>query len=170
VLVILGLCQCAIAWGIVATVSGLRGPGLASVGVLMLAALVGLAAGLLLVVLSPGPAAAWAMLGPIMLVLWLFGGERQALPRMNAAARAIANALPSRWAFEGLLLLESDARPGRDPSADSPPTDGPDLAETYFPAETERTGPRGAAMALGFLLVGLTASAAFTARASRPAP
>jgi hypothetical protein len=88
---------------------------------------------------------------------------------MNPAARAIANALPSRWAFEGLLLLEADARPGREPADEPMPKGGPDLAETYFPAETERTGPRGAAMALAFLLVGLTASAAFTARASRPA-
>ena len=167
VLAALCMCQCALAWGIFASVAGLRGPGLASVGVLMLAALVGMAAGLLLVVLSSRPAVAWAMLGPIMLVLWLFGGEREALPRMDSWARAVANALPSRWAFEGLLLLEADARPAAEPLPDVP---GPDLAEGYFPAETERTGPRGAAMALGFLLVGLTASAAFTARASRPAP
>lgn len=169
VLAILCLCQCAISWGIVANASGLRGPGFSSVAVLMLASLVGLAAGLLLVVLSPRPSVAWASLGPIMLVLWLFGGERESLPRMAPWARAVANALPSRWAFEGLLLLEADARTGRDPAADPSPTDGPDLAEDYFPAETVRTGPRGAAMALGFLLVGLSASAAFTARASRPA-
>ncbi|HWE38314.1 MAG TPA: ABC transporter permease, partial [Isosphaeraceae bacterium] len=155
-----GLCvvQCALCWAIAAVVAELRGPMLPSVGLLALAALVGLTAGLLIEALSPRPAVAWAALGPIMLVLWLFGGERQALPGMNPAARAVANALPSRWAFEGLLLLESDARS----------TGGPDLAEGYFPAETRRTGPRGAAMALAFLLVGLSASAAFTARASRP--
>ncbi|HEY2154578.1 MAG TPA: FHA domain-containing protein [Isosphaeraceae bacterium] len=156
-----GVCivQCALCWAIASAVAGLSGPGLPSVGLLALAALVGLTAGLLIEALSPRAAIAWAALGPIMLVLWLFGGERQALSQMNSAARAVANALPSRWAFEGLLLLESDAR-----SASVP-----DLAQDYFPAETQRTGPRGAAMALAFLLVGLSASAAFTARASRPA-
>jgi pSer/pThr/pTyr-binding forkhead associated (FHA) protein len=155
-----GLClvQCALCWAIAAGLAALRAPGLPSIGLLALAALVGLTAGLLIEALSPRAAVAWAVLGPIMLVLWLFGGERQALPQMSAAASAVANALPSRWAFEGLLLLESDARSAG----------GPDLAEDYFPAETQRTGPRGAAMALAFLLVGLSASAAFTARASRP--
>ncbi len=153
-----GLCfvQCALCWAIASGLAGLRGPGLSSVGLLALAALVGLTAGLLVTVLAPRPAVAWAALGPIMLGLWLFGGERQALPQMNPAARVVANALPSRWAFEGLLLLESDARAAS----------VPDLAQDYFPAETQRTGPRGRAMALAFLLIGLTATAAFTARAS----
>ncbi len=156
-----GLClvQCALCWAIAAGLAGLKAPGVAAVGLLALAALVGLTAGLLLEALSPHPAIAWVALGPIMLVLWLFGGEREVLPRMHPAARAVAGALPSRWAFEGLLVLESDARSASDP----------DLAEGYFPADTDRTGPRGAAMALAFLAVGLTASAAFTSRASRAA-
>jgi pSer/pThr/pTyr-binding forkhead associated (FHA) protein len=156
-----GLCvvQSALCWIMAAVVAGLRGPMLPSVGLLALAALGGLAAGLLIEALSARPAVAWAALGPFVLVLWLLGGERQALPAMHPAARAVANALPSRWAFEGLLLLESGAR-----SSES----SPDLAEGYFPAESLRTGPRGAAMALAFLLIGLSASAAFTARASRP--
>jgi pSer/pThr/pTyr-binding forkhead associated (FHA) protein len=164
-LVALCAIQCAIAWWIVSAAAGLAGPGPSAVGLLVLAALVGSAAGLLIVALAPRPAVAWALLGPVVLVLWLFGGERQALPRMGPPARAVANVLPSRWAFEGLLLLEADARARREPT----PADVPDLAEDYFPAETERTGPRGAAMALGFLLVGLAASVAFTARALRPA-
>jgi pSer/pThr/pTyr-binding forkhead associated (FHA) protein len=156
-----GLClvQCALCWAIASGLAGVSAPAPPSIGLLTLAALVGLTAGLLIGALSPRPAVAWAALGPVMLVLWLFGGERQALPQMNPAARAVANTLPSRWAFEGLLLLESDAR-----SASVP-----DLAEDYFPAQTDRTGPRGAAMALVFLLVGLSASVAFTARVARPA-
>ena len=109
---VLGVCQCVVCWAIVAIGSGLKGPGLPSVGFLTLTALVGIAAGLLVVVLAPRPAVVWACLGPIMLALWLFGAERQALPRMDSWAKVIANALPSRWAFEGLLLLESDARQG----------------------------------------------------------
>jgi pSer/pThr/pTyr-binding forkhead associated (FHA) protein len=157
--------QCAIAWWIVSAVAGLVSPSLPAFGLLALAALVGLATGRMIASLAPRPAMAWAALGPIVLVLWLFGGERQPLPRMGPPARAVANVLPSRWAFEGLLLLEAGVRERNGPTM----ADVADLAEGYFPVETERTGPRGAAMALAFLLVGLAASAAFTARASRSA-
>ena len=159
--------QCVACWAIAAAIAGLRGPGLPSVGLLILAGEAGLAIGLLMVVLVPRPAVAWAILGPTMLVLWLFSGAWQAPFRMAPWARAAGDLLPSRWVFEGLLLLEAHARADRDRDGDVAAEDGPDLAEAYFPAETGRTGPRGAAMALGFLLVGLSASAALIARASR---
>jgi hypothetical protein len=81
-------------------------------------------------------------------------------------ARTVAAALPSRWAFEGLLLLEADGRPAPAPAVLPAPVD--DLAEPYFPAETERMGVEADATALGATAVGLAAAAALIATGSRP--
>jgi pSer/pThr/pTyr-binding forkhead associated (FHA) protein len=155
--------QCVLAWGIVAAMAGLNGPGLPSLALLILASAVGLALGLVLNALAPRPATAWAVVGLTMLPLLLLGGGLLPLPRMAAWARPLANALPSRWAFEGLLLLEADRTPA--PRADG--GEG-DLAEGYFPADTERMGTRADALALGSMVLGLSAAAAFIASASRP--
>ena len=91
---------------------GATGPGLASVGLLILAGEAGLAIGLLMVAYSvPRPAVAWAILGPTMLVLWLFSGAWQGAISLDGplgpgrpATCSVAVGLP-----EGLLLLEADA-------------------------------------------------------------
>jgi hypothetical protein len=78
--------------------------------------------------------------------------------------------VPSRWAFEGLLLLESEGHP-RVASADgSDPTVDRDLAEDYFPAGTDRMGVKADAMALTFILIGLVAAAAFISASAQPDP
>lgn len=162
-----GLCvaQCFLAWMIVAFGAGLAGSGLPSLVLLVLAAVVGLALGLVVVELAPTPALAWAFLPVAMLPLWLLGGQAKALPEMASWARVVSNALPSRWAFEGLLLLESERHlpppPVEEAATPSAPSPGRDLAEGYFPAEVDRMGVRAAAIALAAMLVGLTASAAF---------
>ncbi len=63
---------------------------------------------------------------------------------------------PSRWAFEGLLLLESQE------------TANLDLAETYFPADSQRMGLRADTMALVFMLIGLAGAAAFISVSAKP--
>jgi hypothetical protein len=69
--------------------------------------------------------------------------------------------MPSRWAFEGLMLLESEGRAVPvDPRANDDDR-AEDLAEGFFPTDTERMGPKADAMALGFMLVGLAGAAAF---------
>ena len=60
--------------------------------------------------------------------------------------RCVAGALPTRWSFETLLLLNSRGADD-DPAADP--------AEPYFPAETLRVGTRAGATALLAMLVGL---------------
>jgi hypothetical protein len=41
-----------------------------------------------------------------------------------------------------------------------------DLAEDFFPADTQRMGPKADAMALGFMLIGLAAAAGFISSGS----
>jgi hypothetical protein len=181
VLGVLSLVQCVLAWGVVAKGAGLLGPALPTLSVLAFASAVGLALGMVIVSSAPRPAYAWAALPLVMLPLWLLGGEQRPLSRMASWDMAASNVVPSRWAFEGLLLLESDRRPelaGRESfragggraQAVSPAGSAPsrDLAEAYFSAETDRMGVGADLTALGAMLVGLAALAVFIARAPRP--
>ncbi len=161
-----GLCvvQCLIAWGVVASVANLKAPALPSLGFLILASGVGLAIGLCLVMLAPNRTVAMAILPAIALILAVFGGE--ILPfHQTPWLQPVANFLPSRWAFEGLLLLEVDQR-------QEPVAPGSirlhDVAEAYFSEEFDRSGPLAAAMALGFMLLGLSGAVGFISWAGAP--
>jgi hypothetical protein len=79
----------------------------------------------------------------------------------------VSGIVPTRWAFEGMLLLESDQRPTEANSAAEPATNQ-DLAESYFPADTLRMGVKADIMALIFMVFGLGASVAFIATAWKP--
>jgi pSer/pThr/pTyr-binding forkhead associated (FHA) protein len=151
----LGVGECLLAQLIVFAMKGLSAPTLPALGLLVLASGVGLAVGFLIVLLAPRPPIAWASLAVALVALGLFGGGPWSLPRSASVVRMASNAAPSRWAFEGLLVSESDARPSTEPaegSKDSPPRD---LAEAYFPAETDRMGARADALALASMLIGL---------------
>ncbi len=167
VLTALGGVQCALLWLVAAGMAGLKAPSAQAVGLLTLASAVGLALGLLIVSLAPSRAAAWGVVAVAVVMLWVFGAPAAQL--WKSPARIVANALPSRWAFEGLLLLESDRH---DPvvSPESRSGGDGDLAEAFFPADSERMGPRADAMALTFMFVGLAAGAAFISVASKPGP
>lgn len=125
--------QCLLAWVIIANLAALKAPGFAVLALLGLASAVGLALGLLVVALAPQRPVAWALLPVLVLLMCLFAGYWRPVHGMPAAAGVVSSFLPS-WAFEGLVLLEADQA---DPAIDR------DLAEPYFPAETERTGVRG---------------------------
>jgi len=162
------VCQCALAWVIVSSIAGLKGPGLPSVALLILASAVGLALGLLIVVVAPRPAVTWALLAAAILLLGLLGGGQPSLPRMGSWARMASNVSPARWAFEGLLLLESDRHPS--PVAAEAPDPAPihDLAEDDFPADSERMGTLADTIALGSMLIGVAAAAVFISKGSKP--
>jgi pSer/pThr/pTyr-binding forkhead associated (FHA) protein len=168
-LILVALCvlQCLLAWLIVANMVGLKAPGFAVLALLVLASAVGLTLGLLIIVLSPRPAFAWASLPVIIFLLWSFGGQWRPLHRMPAAG-AVSSFLPSRWAFEGLVLLETDQREAAKVADQSDPEMVQDLAEDYFPAETERMGVRADGMALMAMFIGLTAATAFISASSKP--
>ena len=146
--------QCLILWAIVAPAAALHAPGLPTLGLLILGSAVGLALGLLLVASVPRSETAWMILPAAIVLLWLFGGIWPPLLRVPV----LPSAVPTRWTFEGLLLLES---------AEHPETD---LAEDYFPAESLRMGVGADALALSFMLVGLLSAAAFISTSGRPRP
>lgn len=170
-----GVLECVLAWVVVVNGVGLKGPGLPMLALLVMASSVGLALGLALVALAPRPELAWVVLPFVVLPLWLFGGEFRSLPLMAPWARPVAGLLPSRWAFEGLLLLESERYPWSviqegPASAGTEASWNNDLAEAYFPAESERMGVGADTTALAAMLVGLVALAMFVAAGARPAP
>ncbi len=168
VLVVVGGLQCTLAWLIAASVGGLKAPLVAAIGLLTLAAAVGLALGLLIVCVAPSRPMAWGALGVVVVLLWILGSPSAQLWRSSVGG-IVANASPSRWAFEGLFLLESDRR-AEAASPDSTGASGGDIAESMFPAASERMGTRADAMALAFMFIGLAAGAAFISGAPKLGP
>ena len=81
---------------------------------------------------------------------------------------SVSSFLPSRWAFEGLVLLEADQRQVATSAGGSDPVIDHDLAEDYFPARTDRMGVKADAMALGAMFIGLAAAVAFISASSKP--
>ncbi len=152
---------------------GLKGNVFGMLGLLALASGIGFALGLLVVALAPRPSLVWLTLPLVWVALWLFGGQVWRLPQMGSFAKLVACAFPSRWAFEGLLLLESERYA---PATNEATSEGlqpskllatNDLAEPYFPAETDRMGERADTLALGAMFVGLMTLAAFISMESR---
>ena len=105
--------------------------------------------------------------------------------KMHDTVQVLAQVMPSRWAFEGLLLLEADRRPTwvvpsaggthvaaslRDahPVSERPdhvgavpepePPELHDMAENYFPADSQRMGVRASWFALSSILICLVAA------------
>ncbi len=154
----LSVCQCGLAWIVVARVAGLNGATLPVLGLMLLASAVGLALGLLVIATAPRPIAAWTMLGAVIVALGILGGGAWPPSQMPALVRLAADFTPSRRAFEGLLLLESDSVPVSD------------LAESSFPAETDRMGVKADATALALMTLGLAATAGFIAHERRREP
>lgn len=168
VLGVLCFAQCAALLAIVHWGSGLSGPWLPMFGVLLLTASVALMLGLLAFSIIRAPRGAAAVLVFAFVAMTILGGKLGSLAASRPGAW-IAAGVPSRWAFEGLLLLESERlsptagpkRTGSEPAIDP--------AEAYFPADSERMGPRADAMALGCILIGLTATATLVSARGRSA-
>ena len=153
---VLLVAQCAVLLAIVHWGSGLRGPCLSMFGVLVLASAVGLSLGFLVFSLVRTPVAAVVVLAVVFVGMMAMGGRFRWVTASSPGG-SIAAAMPSRWAFEGLLLLENERRAPPDAPEETPP----DLAEDFFPAQSQRMGPKADAMALGFMLIGLAGASAF---------
>jgi pSer/pThr/pTyr-binding forkhead associated (FHA) protein len=140
---LLDLILCGVLLGIVSARASFDGRWPAAFGVVWLTSLIGSALGLALVRLSGrivyGLVAALAL----TMFMALIGGPARPLPVLTPVARLTAMMLPTRWAFEALLLLSEGAR------ADV------DLIEPFFPAETDRAGTAACATALVAMLGGL---------------
>jgi pSer/pThr/pTyr-binding forkhead associated (FHA) protein len=158
-LVVLCSLECAILLAIVYWGSGLKGPWAAMWGVLVMASLLGLLLGLFAAVFVPKEARAAVLLACFSLMIAL-GGWIWTLPEMSPPFRLCAAAMPTRWAFEGLLLLETEGREAPLLGDGSDPDQRLDFAERFFPIDNVRMGPRADALALGSMQIGLAALAA----------
>jgi ABC-type transport system involved in multi-copper enzyme maturation permease subunit len=166
------LTQCAVLLGIVHGGAALTGPWLPMFLVLWLTALVGLGLGLVISASARTSEVAIAMLPLILLPMVILGGVMQPCHKMNAAGKALAQVIPSRWAFEGLLLMETAARPtwtalqapvppGKNPSPAATPSAAPeeeDMAQRFFPKDSDRTGKATASIVLAVMLILLIAA------------
>jgi len=150
-------------WG-----SGLKGPWMAMWSVLFLASLIGLLLGLVVSAVVPNWAGAAILLLIGFVPMVALGGWFRPLPEITSPpVRLAAEAVPSRWAFEALFLLEATERPAPIRQEGADPTQGHDFVEDFFPANSQRMGPRADAMALGSMVIGLAALAAFIAWENR---
>jgi len=152
-----GLCvvQCLILLTIVHWGSGLQGPWLGMLVVLVLVSLVGLSIGLMISSLVRTSEVAIAVLPLILLPMVILGGVLQPLDKMSTPMRLVANTMPSRWAFESMLLMESENRELYQPPA-YPGTESPakrDMAEKLFPEDSNRTSVTTGVFALTAMLL-----------------
>ncbi len=132
---------------------GLRGPWMAMLVVMALASAVGLAMGLVAMAATRSVAPAAASLAAIFATMTAIAGAPVLAGGDSPAVGLAAKATPARWAFEGLLLAESDTRPTLAPSSAGA---GPrDMAERAFPLADRRMGFGACVLALSSMLVGL---------------
>jgi ABC-type multidrug transport system permease subunit len=137
------LFQCAVLLGIVYLGCELEGDPALMYVALVLASLVGVGLGLLVSAFARTSEAAIALVPLILIPMVIAGGMMNPVHKMNPGMEAFAQTMASRWAFEGLLVVESDERPDwKAPAiaglASATPT-AQDLAETFFPGD-DRVG------------------------------
>jgi ABC-type multidrug transport system ATPase subunit/pSer/pThr/pTyr-binding forkhead associated (FHA) protein len=128
-------------------------------GMLMLSALVGTTIGLILSALARTSEVAIALLPIVLLPMVILGGALQPIHQMSTATRWVSMAVPTRWAYEGILLLEAPKRPTwRKPTMPGQKREpAQDMAEPSFP-EKERTSVATAAASL-LVMLGLGGAA-----------
>ncbi len=158
VLGLISAIQCGLLLLIVDWGCGLAGDALGLFLILAGAAWVGSAAGLLVSALARSSEAAVSLIPLVLLPMVIFGGILQPLDEMKAPARALAQVMPSRWAFEGLLTLESESRPRHNEVPVSTRKEAPTfpfepqaigIADRHFPEPRGQWAIRGV---LGLLL------------------
>jgi len=106
--------------------------------------------------------AANGILPLVILPMVILGGILLPLSELPGPTALLADALPSRWAFEGVFVAEADARPDIElPDPDRPADAGAarvaDMAEAWFPVAGWRSGRDTPARMLAvFWCLGLT--------------
>jgi pSer/pThr/pTyr-binding forkhead associated (FHA) protein len=168
VLADLCLVQCLLLWFMVAGGSSIKAHPVPAIAFLFLDSAIGLCLGLLIVGLAHRPVAVWVLLVIVLLPLGLLGGQWTPLYRFPPVIRALSSFVPTRWTFEGLLLLESDQQPVTASAPDLDNASGRDPAEDFFPAATDRMGVKADALALVCMLIGLVGAVVFISVSSRP--
>ena len=133
---LLGLIQCSVLLAIVVLMCGLQANFLGALAVLYLSSLVGSAIGLCVSASASTTEAAIAMLPIILLPVIALGGGIRPVKDMPWLMPQIADAVPSRWAFEANIILE-----GEQPHADVVkwPKDQFIFAKQEFDKEDDRS-------------------------------
>jgi ABC-type multidrug transport system ATPase subunit/ABC-type multidrug transport system permease subunit len=166
VLALLAAVQCIVLLVGVRLGCGLTGGWAFSLLVLWLAAGAGTAVGLAISAAVRTPEAAAGALPLAILPLVVLGGSLLPITEMPDAVAWLADTMPSRWAFEGLIVNEAASRP----ILETPLPETPwnvrvsDIADPWFPAASLRSGRATpvvvliglwmlALVAAGFLLV-----------------
>ncbi|MGL4551237.1 MAG: ATP-binding cassette domain-containing protein, partial [Gemmataceae bacterium] len=160
VLGIIALIQCLTLLGVVYLGCGLKAPAVLALVIMMLAAMVGTTIGLLLSAVSKTNEMAITLLPIVLLPMVILSGAILSVDRMPAGPRAVSLGIPTRWGYEGLLLLESKERPkGREPTPPVlPGMEEPakkaekDVAEASFPKDKYRGSPLLAALVLSGMM------------------
>jgi pSer/pThr/pTyr-binding forkhead associated (FHA) protein len=147
--------QCGIAWVLVALGLGLKAGGAASIGVLILAAGVGLGLCVVLRTVSGRLDVNAVVLVGALLYVTLLGGATSPFLVATSSREAVSTLSPSRWAYEALLQRELDAE-GRELTAGL-------LRE-------QPAGTRASVLALGFMLVGTAVATALITWSRSPVP
>jgi hypothetical protein len=158
----LGGIQCGILLAIVGRGCGLEAPVGGAWLTLFLAANVAAVIGLCASALARSAETAAGVLPLVILPMVILGGILLPLADLPGPAAVLADAMPSRWAFEGLLVPEADARPTLELPPPAEPTEPEprsepgrtrveDLAEPWFP----RAGWRSGSDTPGWMLVAM---------------
>ncbi len=157
-LAVLVMVGCALLLAIVYWATGFNGPPMAMWCILALASTVGVLMGLVVSTM----ARTWQTVAVILVLafvpMFTLAGWFWPLPNRPLPFRLAAAAMPTRWAFEGVLLLESPYHPPPTAVDESPPAPKRDLAEDFFRATSERMGPQADATALASMAIGVAAA------------
>ena len=163
--VMAGLCilQCAMLMGIVYWGCALQANFWLLFSALLCVSLVGVLLGLTLSSVARNTEIAVALLPLVLLPMVIMAGAVMPLKDMNPKVRMLCNAVPSRWAFEAMMLAESDGRPDYPiPEGIPEPDEIPDFAEGYFPEENHRYGIKACFLGLGLCALVLLSATVLT--------
>lgn len=168
-----GLCvlQCFVLLVVIAPMCNWKASFASMYGFTLTAAMSGLAIGLCISALARTSEMAVGLLPLVLIPMVVLGGAMLPIHKMPAFMRAISWMMPSRWAYEGMVVREADAMKDADEeeSASKSPY-GPlshpqDIAERHFPKDKRHT-PSQSFVWLSALLA-LQVAAAFAVLAYR---
>jgi ABC-type multidrug transport system ATPase subunit/pSer/pThr/pTyr-binding forkhead associated (FHA) protein len=135
-----GLCllQCAILLLIVRWGCNLQGPIMPMYCVMVLMSLAGVALGLVVSAASRTQEIAMALLPVVQLTMVVLGGGMQPVHKLHPSMQLVSYAIPSRWAFESIMLLEVDHQKSWVPQSPPGKPVAQDMAEYHFPKDGHR--------------------------------
>ncbi len=154
--------QCFILLGTVHAFNGMKGPWFDLYVVLLLSSMVGTTIGLAISAIAKTSEFAIGMLPVVILPMVMLGGVMQHIHKMSDTVQTVTKINPSRWAFESLLLIESEKHESFLAPLQGSDFEAPtkhqemipiDLAEPFFPKSKTRTSAQEGFMTLLSMLL-----------------